>query len=76
MLIRTIGLFVGLPVFFGLYGLHGAIWAIAINVWLSLPLVYWTLAKNSVFSFYKEIRMLPMVALGFAVGKMTVALLW
>ena len=76
MLIRTIGLFVGLPVFFGLYGLHGAIWAIAINVWLSLPLVYWTLAKNSVFSFYKEIRMLPLVALGFAVGKMTVALFW
>ena len=75
MLVRTIGLFVGLPIFFSLYGFYGAIWAIAINVWLSLPLVYWTLAKNSVFSFYKEIRMLPMIGVGYAIGKIIVAFL-
>ena len=75
MLVRTIGLFLGLPIFFSFYGLPGAIWAIAINVWLSLPLVYWTLAKNSVFSFYKEIRMLPLVGLGYAVGKLIIAIL-
>ena len=75
MLVRTIGLFAGLPIFFSLYGLYGAIWAIAINVWLSLPLVYWTLARHSVFSFYKEIRILPILGLGYAVGKVIIAIL-
>ena len=51
MLIRTIGLFVGLPLFFNLYGLKGAIWVVAFNVWLSLPVIYWNLTKNSVFFF-------------------------
>ena len=74
MLIRTVGLFIGLPIFFNLYGLHGAIWVIALNVWLSLPLVYWTLAKNQVFSFFKEIRMLPMIAIGYAFAKLVTAI--
>ena len=68
MLIRTVALFVGLPIAFNFYGFNGAIWVIAINVWLSLPLVYWTLAKNSVFSFYKEVRMLPIIIVGYVLG--------
>ena len=68
MLIRTIGLFIGLPLFFNLYGLYGAIWVVALNVWLSLPVVYWTLAKNSVFSFFKEVRMLPLIGIGYIFG--------
>ena len=68
MLIRTIGLFIGLPLFFNLYGFYGAIWVVALNVWLSLPVIYWTLAKNSVFSFFKEIRMLPLIAIGYLIG--------
>ena len=68
MLIRTIGLFIGLPLFFNLYGFYGAIWVVALNVWLSLPVIYWTLAKNSVFSFFKEVRMLPLIAIGYLIG--------
>lgn len=68
MLIRTVALFVGLPIAFNFYGFNGAICAIAINVWLSLPLIYWTLAKNSVFSFYKELRMLPIILVGYVLG--------
>ncbi len=68
MLIRTLGLFIGLPLFFNLYGLYGAIWVVALNVWLSLPVIYWTLAKNSVFSFFKEIRMLPLIGIGYLLG--------
>jgi O-antigen/teichoic acid export membrane protein len=68
MLIRTLGLFIGLPLFFNLYGLYGAIWVVALNVWLSLPVIYWTLAKNSVFSFFKEVRMLPMIGMGYLLG--------
>lgn len=69
MLIRTLGLFIGLPLSFHLFGFHGAIWAIALNVWITLPVIYWNLAKNSVFSFLKEIRMLPAVGIGYAIGK-------
>ncbi len=69
MLIRTLGLFIGLPIFFNLYGFYGAVWVIALNVWISLPIVYWTLAKNSVFSFLKEIRLLPVIGVGYAIGK-------
>lgn len=69
MLIRTIGLFIGLPLSFNLYGLHGAIWMVAFNVWLSLPVVYWTLAKNSVFSLFREIKMLPIIGVGYFLGK-------
>ncbi len=69
MLIRTIGLFIGLPLSFNLYGLHGSIWMVAFNVWLSLPVVYWTLAKNSVFSLFREIKMLPIIGVGYFLGK-------
>lgn len=74
MLARTIGLFVGLPLFFNLYGFYGAVWVVAMNTWIALPLVYWTLAKNSVFSFFKEVRMLPVIGAGFALGKVVLGL--
>ena len=68
MLIRTISLFIGLPLFFHLYGLQGAIWVIALNVWTSLPVIYWTLAKNAVFSIGKELRMLPLIPIGYGLS--------
>jgi O-antigen/teichoic acid export membrane protein len=75
MLVRTIGLFVGLPIFFYLFGFYGAIWVVALNVWISLPLTYWTLAKNSVFTFSKEIRMLPIVGIGYVLGEVILGFL-
>jgi len=48
---------------------------VALNVWLSLPLTYWTLAKNSVFTFSKEIRMLPIVGVGYLLGKVILGFL-
>jgi O-antigen/teichoic acid export membrane protein len=74
MLIRTVGLFIGLPLFFNLYGFKGAIWVVALNVWLSLPVVYWTLAKNAVFSLINEVRALPMIAAGYFLGKAVLSL--
>ena len=68
MLIRTVSLFIGLPLFFHFYGFHGAVWVVALNVWTSLPVIYWTLARNSVFSLFKELRMLPLVPIGYASG--------
>ena len=74
MVIRTVGLFIGLPFFFNQYGFYGAIWVIAVNASLALPLVYYTLARNSVFSLVREIRMLPLLGLGYALGKALIAL--
>lgn len=74
MLIRTTSLFIGLPLFFYLYGYHGAVWVVALNVWMSLPAIYWTLAKNSVFSLFNELRMLPAVLLGYSLGIMFLSL--
>jgi O-antigen/teichoic acid export membrane protein len=68
MLARTLGLFIGLPIFFNLYGFYGAIWVVALNAWIALPITYWSLYKNSIFNFYKEIRMLPFVFVGYLVG--------
>ena len=75
MLIRTVSLFIGLPLFFHFYGLHGAIWVVALNVWTSLPVIYWTLAKNSVFSIVKELRMLPLIPIGYGLGIIVLNLL-
>lgn len=68
MVIRTVGLFIGLPFFFNQYGFYGAIWVIAVNASLALPLVYYTLARNSVFSLVREIRMIPLIIVGYAIG--------
>lgn len=75
MLIRTAGLFIGLPLFFKLFGLYGAIWVITLNPLLALPIIYWTLAKNNVFSLIKELRMLAVIPLGYYLGEATLTLL-
>lgn len=69
MLIRTVGLFVGLPLAFHLYGLYGAMWVIALNICLPLPVIYWALHKNQLFSFVKEVRMLPLLGVGVMLGR-------
>jgi O-antigen/teichoic acid export membrane protein len=75
MLVRTLSLFIGLPLVYPYYGFYGAIWVVAINVLVSLPLTWYTLAKNSVFDFLKEIRMLPFVAVGYFLGKLIIGLI-
>ncbi|MES2636862.1 MAG: oligosaccharide flippase family protein [Pseudomonadota bacterium] len=69
MMVRSVGLLVGLPVFYHFYGLYGAVWVVAVIPFLALPIIYWNLAQHAVFSFYKEIRMLPVVGLGYIFAK-------
>lgn len=61
MLVRGVGLLIGLPVSFYFFSLEGAIYCVALNVFLGLPVLYWELYKNGIFSFYREIRVLPVV---------------
>jgi len=74
MMVRTAGLFIGLPLFFKFFGLYGAIWVITLNPLLALPIIYWTLAKNNVFSLIKELRMLAVIPLGYYLGEAALAL--
>lgn len=75
MLVRTLSLFIGLPLVYPHYGFYGAIWVVAVNVLVSLPLTWYTLARNSVFDFLKEIRMLPFVAVGYFIGNLIIGLI-
>ena len=75
MMVRTAGLFIGLPLFFKLFGLYGAIWVITLNPLLALPVIYWTLAKNNVFSLVKELRMLVVIPLGYYLAEAALTLL-
>ena len=72
MLIKTLGIILGLPLAFKAYGLTGALWVVSINVFLPLPIVYWTLYKNNVFSFFNEIRSLPMLGIGYLLGMLVI----
>jgi O-antigen/teichoic acid export membrane protein len=74
MLIRTIGIIFGLPLAFNLYGFEGALWAISINVFLPLPIIYWTLNKNHVFILLNELRALPMLGIGYLLGLLLISL--
>jgi len=69
MLVRTIGLIIGLPVGYELFGLQGAIWAVSLNVWLGLPLMYRYLAKNNLFSWFHEVKQLPIVVVSYFMSK-------
>jgi O-antigen/teichoic acid export membrane protein len=71
MLVRSLGILIGLPIAFSAYGLAGALWAVSLNVFLPLPIVYWTLYKNDVFSFFNEIKTLPMLGVGYLLGVLT-----
>lgn len=68
MLARTIGIIIGLPLAFQFFGLPGALWAVSINIFLSLPILYWTLHDNNILSFFKEVRCLPILGVGYVLG--------
>lgn len=74
MLLRTFCLLAGLTLGYELYGLHGAVWAVAINVWFGLPVIYLQLFNCRIFSFFGEIRMLPIVFIGYLTGYFLVEL--
>jgi O-antigen/teichoic acid export membrane protein len=65
MLIRSLSVFIGLPLLFYYYGFYGAIWGVVLSSFISIPVQFFEMRKQNVFSFVKEIRMLPMVFIGY-----------
>jgi len=68
MLVRSLGLLIGLPVCFSLYGFYGALWVVATNIWLGLPLIFWVMYKQSVLSLLSEIKAIPLFISGYYLG--------
>jgi len=68
MLVRSVGLLAGLPIFFSLYGFYGALWVVTVNIWLGIPVIYWVMYKQKLFSFFSEIKMSPFIAVGYFSG--------
>ena len=68
MFVRSIGMIVGLPVSFYLYSFEGAVYCVAINVFLGLPIIFWELRKNNILSLFLELRYLPSVYMGYLIA--------
>ncbi|MGI9317932.1 MAG: oligosaccharide flippase family protein, partial [bacterium] len=63
-----LALYILLPIAFKQFGLDGALWIAAGSVFFSLPLMFYFKIKYSIFDMLKEIRVLPMLGVGYALG--------
>jgi O-antigen/teichoic acid export membrane protein len=67
-LIRTISMFVFLPIGFKYYGLVGAIWASTLVNFSVFPLLIYYKKMHGIWDIKKELITLPMILVGMAVG--------
>ena len=65
---RVIALFLLLPIAFAKYQITGALWAIVISNFMSIPLTLYFKYKLNLLNAYKEIYTLPLFFLGAAMG--------
>jgi O-antigen/teichoic acid export membrane protein len=72
--VRTGLLFVAMPAGFYILGVKGAIWGLVMSQLLSAPLIIIFAAQTGLFAVRREIMVLPMLAVGFAAGKLFVEL--
>ena len=61
MLVRSLGVFVGLPVLFYYYGFYGAVWGVALNHFIALPVQYMAMHRQGILSLFLELRAVPLV---------------
>lgn len=72
--IGTVLLFVVMPAGFYFLGIKGAIWGLVISQLLSAPLIIIFAIQTKLFTGWREIVVLPMLAVGFGAGKIFVEL--
>ena len=68
MLVRSIGLLIGLPLSFHYFSFEGAVYCVSLNVFLSLTVIYWELHKCKILSLFSELRLLPIVLLVYLIA--------
>jgi O-antigen/teichoic acid export membrane protein len=70
VLVRLILLFLLVPLLFHFYGFSGAICAVVVSQFSSVPFTVFYNIRNGVFNLYKELLYLAWVPAGFAAGKL------
>ena len=68
--IQIISFYLLVPAAYHLYQFTGAIWAITLSPFLSLPVVFYYKIKNQLFNLRKELLYLPFFGVGAIVGKL------
>jgi len=66
--IATAGFFVSVLVFYDLYGIKGALFAIALNYLIDLPTGFYMMKKYNILQLSKEFRMLPFFFVAYGIG--------
>lgn len=69
ILIATAFLYVSLPLAYHFYGLHGVIWAFALNYLINIPSTFYMLKKHDLLILSKEFRMLPVFFISYSIGE-------
>lgn len=67
---RLFALYVLVPGAFWLYQFKGAVWAIALNPFMSLPVIFFFKTKYQLLDIKKELLVLPILLLGAGAGKL------
>ena len=70
--IRTVGTIVGLPIMFHYFGLEGAIWIVALNIFFGLPVVYMRLMDEKLILWKNEFYIILFFMAGYFFGSQLV----
>jgi O-antigen/teichoic acid export membrane protein len=66
--LQLVSLYLLLPLAYSLYGLNGALWIAGGSVLFTLPLTVYFKIKNDLFDLSRELRALPWLPCGMAIG--------
>ena len=70
MFIRSLGVFIGLPVLFYYFGFYGAIWGVALNSFIALPVQYMEMYRQGILSLFLELRIIPLIFIAYSITKL------
>lgn len=73
--VRAAALLIMIPQGYEMYGLEGAIVAIAVNPLFEIPVILWFFAAKKMVSWWREIIFIPMAGVGYFIGSLFLKLL-
>ncbi len=68
--VQVVSFYLLVPAAYHLYQFNGAIWAIALSPFLSLPVIFYYQKENQLFNLRKELLYLPFFGVGAIAGKL------
>lgn len=63
MFVRVVVLFISLPLTYLYFGFYGTLWAIALNVWVGLPVIYYGLHKYKIYAYQGDMVLISSIFL-------------